>query len=209
MSSSGPIAAPRPVLAEALAPALAPSMPLVRSAAAVTGAALLTAASAQVAIPLGFSPVPITGTTFAVLLTAAALGPLRGVAAQVLYLSLALVGLPFFQDGQSGVEYALGATGGYLAGFVVAAAVVGACARKGLDRRPAGTAVAFVGGSLVVYALGVPWLAYVVDVPAAEALRIGVLPFLVGDAVKAALAAGLLPGAWKLVQRLTRVTPGG
>jgi hypothetical protein len=103
MSSAGPIAAPRPVLAEALAPALARSMPLAGSIVAVLGAALLTAASAQVVIPLGFSPVPITGTTFAVLLTAAALGPLRGVAAQILYLTLGLVGLPFFQDGQSGV----------------------------------------------------------------------------------------------------------
>lgn len=204
MSSPGPIAAPRPVLAEALAPTLAPTMPLVRSTAAVVGAALLTAASAQVVIPLGFSPVPITGTTFAVLLTAAALGPLRGVTAQVLYLTLGLVGLPFFQDGQSGIGYAMGATGGYLAGFVVAAAVVGACARRGLDRRPAGTAMAFVAGSLAIYALGVPWLAYVVEVPTAEAVRIGALPFLVGDALKAALAAGLLPGTWKVVRHLTR-----
>lgn len=203
MSASGSVAAPRPVLTEALVPTLAPTMPLVRSAVAVVGAALLTAASAQIVIPLGFSPVPITGTTFAVLLTAAALGPLRGVAAQALYLALGLVGFPFFQGAESGVAYAFGATGGYLAGFVLAAAVVGACARRGLDRRAGGTVVAFLAGSLVIYALGVPWLAHVAGVSLSEAVRIGLLPFLVGDALKAGLAAGLLPGAWRLVRRFT------
>lgn len=185
----------RPVLADLLPRSVA------RDAALVGGAALLTAASAQVEIPLGFSPVPLSGQTFAVLLTAAALGPLRGVLGQGLYLLLGLVGLPFFSGGASGWEYLVGATGGYLVGFAVAAALVGVCARRGMDRRPLGTALAFVVGSLVIYAVGVPWLMAVAGVGFGEALALGVWPFLVGDALKALLAAGLLPGAWRLVGR--------
>ncbi len=159
---------------------------------------LIVAASAQVVIPLPFTPVPITGSTFGVLLAAAALGPRRGVISLALYLVLGVVGLPIFQATNSGPGYALGSTGGYLIGFVVAAWVVGALARRGLDRRPGGTAVAFIVGSLVIYAFGVPWLAFVLKVSLPEAVSLGMLPFLLGDAVKAVLAAGLLPLAWKL-----------
>jgi biotin transport system substrate-specific component len=183
---------PRPVLADLLPRAA------VRDVALVVAAALLTALCAQIRIPLPFSPVPLTGQTFAVLLTAAALGPVRGVVAQALYIALGLVGLPFFAGGESGWTYASGVTGGYLVGFLVAAAVVGYCARRGLDRSPLGTAVAFALGTLVIYAFGVPWLAAVADLSAAEALRSGALVFLPGDAIKAALAAGLLPAAWRL-----------
>lgn len=184
---------PLPVLAD-LVPRTA-----ARDVSLVAGGALLTAAAAQVSVPLPFSPVPLSGQTFAVLLTAAALGPLRGLLAQGLYLALGLAGLPFYAGGESGVQYATGATGGYLAGFLVASVVVGVCARRGLDRRPLGTAVAFAAGSLSIYALGVPWLAAVQDVSLGEAVRLGLLPFLVGDALKALLAAGFLPGAWALV----------
>jgi biotin transport system substrate-specific component len=184
---------PRPVLADLLPRAV------LRDIALVVAAALLTALCAQIRIPLPFSPVPLTGQTFAVLLTAAALGPLRGVAGQVLYVLLGLAGLPFFAGGESGWAYASGATGGYLVGFVVAAAVVGLCARRRLDRTPLGTVVAFVLGTLVIYAFGVPWLAATTDFTPAEALRNGALVFLPGDAIKAALAAGLLPAAWRLV----------
>jgi len=193
VSASVPLAGPRPVLAD-----LVPRT-LVRNVALVVGAALLTAAASQLRIPLGFSPVPITGGTFAVLLTAAALGPARGAAGQLTYLLLGAVGLPVFAGGTGGVEYLVGASGGYLVGFVVAAALVGACARRGWDRRPLGMAATFGLGSLVIYAFGVPWLAMVGGYGPGEALLRGVVPFLMGDALKAAAAGVALPAAWRLV----------
>lgn len=186
---------PRPVLADLLPRAI------VRDVALVIAAALLTALCAQIRIPLPFTLVPLTGQTFAVLLTAAALGPVRGVAGQALYIMLGLVGLPFFAGGESGWTYASGVTGGYLVGFLVAAAVVGYCARRGMDRSALGTLVAFTLGTVVIYAFGVPWLAAVADLPATDALRSGALTFLPGDAIKALLAAGLLPTAWRLTGR--------
>jgi biotin transport system substrate-specific component len=183
---------PRPVLADLLPRAV------VRDVLLVVAAALLTALAAQVRIPLPFSPVPLTGQTFAVLLTAAALGPLRGVAGQALYLALGLIGLPFFTGGESGWTYATGATGGYLVGFVVAAAVVGLCARRGLDRRLLGTVAAFALGTLVIYAFGVPWLSAAADMPLRDALWNGAVVFLPGDLLKAVLAGVLLPAAWRL-----------
>ena len=163
--------------------------------------ALLTAASARFVVPLPFSPVPVTGQTFAVLLTAAALGPARGVSGQLLYVALGLVGLPVYSDGASGVDVLLGATGGYLVGFVVAAWVVGAAARRGLDRSPRGALPAFLLGSVVIYAFGVPWLAVVAGLGPGAALAQGLLPFVPGGIVKALLAAALLPAAWRLAGR--------
>lgn len=174
---------------------------LVRDAAVVVAGALLVAASAQVVVPLPFTPVPITGSTFGVLLAAAALGPLRGVLAMVLYLGLGLVGLPFYAEASSGVEVFAGATGGYLVAYPLVALLVGACARRGLDRTPRGMAAAFLAGSAVFYALGVPWLAAVTGMDAGAAVRAGMLPFLIGDLAKAALAAGLVPGVWRLLDR--------
>ena len=174
---------------------------LARDVVLVLGAIGLTALSAQVAVPLPFSPVPISGQTFAVLLSAAALGPARGAIAMALYVLLGLVGLPFYAQGASGPEVAFGATGGYLAGFVVAALVVGACARRGLDRSVPGTLLAFAIGNLTIYAFGVPWLAAVTGASPAKAIELGLLPFLIGDALKALLAAGLLPAAWRLTGR--------
>ncbi len=173
----------------------------VRDVAVVVAGALLVAASAQIVVPLPFTPVPITGSTFGVLLVAAALGPLRGVLAMGLYLALGLVGLPFYAEASSGIEVFAGATGGYLVAYPVVALLVGACARRGLDRTPRGMAAAFLLGSAVFYAFGVPWLAVVAEMDAGEALRAGMLPFLIGDLAKAALAAGLLPGVWRLLDR--------
>lgn len=173
----------------------------VRDVAVVVAGALLVAASAQIVVPLPFTPVPITGSTFGVLLVGAALGPLRGVLAMGLYLALGLVGLPFYAEASSGIEVFAGATGGYLVAYPVVALLVGACARRGLDRTPRGMAAAFLLGSAVFYAFGVPWLAVVAEMDAGEALRAGMLPFLIGDLAKAALAAGLLPGVWRLLDR--------
>lgn len=193
MSASTPAVGARPVLADIL-PSTA-----VRTVGLVLGAALLTAAASQLRIPVAWSPVPITGGTFAVLLTGAALGPARGAAGQVCYLLLGAVGLPFFSGGSGGIAYLTGASGGYLVGFVVAAALVGACARRGWDRRPLGMVAAFALGTAVIYAFGVPWLGWVGGYGVAESLVRGVLPFLPGDALKAILAAMALPTAWRLV----------
>jgi biotin transport system substrate-specific component len=195
MSSADATANPRLVLADLLPRAAA------RDVALVVGAALLTAVCAQLAIPLGFSPVPVTGQTFAVLLTGAALGPVRGAAGQALYVLLGLVGLPFYSDASSGPDVLFGATGGYLIGFVVAAWLTGALAKRGLDRDVRTASLAFLAGSIVIFAFGVPWLAVVADLSLSEAIVQGFLPFIPGGLLKAALAAGLLPAAWRLTRR--------
>lgn len=193
MSASAPLIGPRPVLAD-LVPRTA-----VRTVVLVLGAALLTAAASQLRIPLPFTPVPITGGTFAVLLTGAALGPARGAAGQLTYVVLGAVGLPVFSTG-TGIEFLAGASGGYVLGFIPAAALVGACARRGWDRRPLGMVGTFALGSAVIYACGVPWLAVVGGFGPGEAVLRGLAPFLIGDALKALAAAAALPAAWRLVE---------
>ena len=188
-----PLAGGRPVLADVLPGART------RDVALVGGAALLTALLAQVAIPVAGSPVPITGQTLAVVVTAAALGPARGVAGQALYLLLGMVGLPFYSEASGGVEVVMGATGGYLLGFLPAAYLIGLAARHGQDRRFTRALPLFAAGQLVIFAVGVPWLAVAADLSAAQALEAGFYPFLVGGAVKAVIAAGVLSGLWRRV----------
>ncbi|HSR14891.1 MAG TPA: biotin transporter BioY [Gemmatimonadales bacterium] len=166
--------------------------------ALVAGFALLTAAAAQIEIPLWFTPVPITGQTFAVLLAGAALGWRAGAASQLLYVGLGAIGLPFSSGGDRGWEVVTGATGGYLVGFVVAAAFVGLLAERRQDRSVLTAFPAFLAGSAVIYLIGVPWLAAVADLDALTALEKGLAPFVVGDLVKAALAGVVLPVAWRL-----------
>lgn len=195
MSALVPSAAVRPVLADLVPGAR------VRNAILVVGATLFTALCAQISIPLGFSPVPITGQTFAVLLTAAALGPVRALSAQGLYILLGTAGLPFYAGGESGWQVISGATGGYIIGWTIAAMVVGYLARRGLDRTVHGTLLAYAVGTVIIYAIGLPWLAVTIDVSLAETIPLGLTPFLIGDALKALLAAGFLPSVWKLVNR--------
>lgn len=173
---------------------------LLRDAVLVVAVAAITAVAAQVRIPIELSPVPITGSTFAVLLGGAALGPLRGSLAQALYVAVGIAGLPVFTGGASGWAYFTGATAGYLVGFVVASAVVGALARRGMDRRVPGAAVAFAVGSVVIYLFGVPWLIQVTGMPLREAVVAGAGVFVVGDLLKAAAAAALLPAAWRIAR---------
>jgi biotin transport system substrate-specific component len=173
----------------------------VRDAALVLGAALLTAACAQISIPIPGDPVPITGQTFAVLLTGAALGANRGALGQLTYVSLGLVGLPFYADGESGWDVVWGATGGYLVGFIIAAYVIGKMAEARLDRSPLKALPLFTIGSLIIFAIGVPWLAVSADISLAKAIDLGFVPFIPGGIIKALLAAGLLPTAWRLVDR--------
>ena len=170
-----------------------------RAAALVLGGAGLTGLAAQISIPVHGSPVPVTGQTFGVLLVGAALGARRGAASMALYLLAGFVGVPWFAGGSSGSIHL--ATLGYLIGVILAGALVGALAERGADRSPWRTALTMVLGNLVVYACGVPYLALSAHLSAPAALHDGLAVFLLGDALKVLLAAGLLPGAWRLVGR--------
>ena len=170
-----------------------------RAAALVVGGALLTAAAAQLTIHVPWTPVPITGQTFAVLLVAASLGMRLGVASQALYVVLGAVGLPFYAGAEGGWTAATGSTAGYLIGFVVAAAIVGRLAERRQDRSLLTALAAFALGSAVIYVCGAAWLAHSLDVSADKAIELGVTPFLLGDALKIALAGVGLPVAWRLV----------
>lgn len=172
-----------------------------RHFALILAGTLLIALAAQVRFYLPGNPVPVTGQTFAVLLAGGALGFRRGIASSGLYLLLGLVGLPVFAGGRHGVEVLLGTTGGYLVGFILAAAVVGRLAELGWDRNVLGSIGAMLLGSVLIYLLGVPWLAVAAGQPLDWAIANGLTPFLAGDAVKVALAAGAFPAAWWLVGR--------
>lgn len=171
---------------------------LVRDSALVLGGAALTALAAQVSVPLPFTPVPLTLQTFAVLLVGAALGTARGVLSLLVYLAVGVAGAPVFSHGTSGSG---GASFGYVVGFVLAAALVGLLAERGATRGPLRTAAVMVLGNIAIYAVGVPWLMAVTHVDLPKALALGVVPFLVGDAIKVAVAAGLFPAAWRLARR--------
>jgi biotin transport system substrate-specific component len=167
----------------------------VRDAALVLGGAALTGLAAQLAVPVPGSPVPVTGQTFAALLVGTALGARRGVASLTLYALAGIAGVPWFANGGSGAG---GASFGYVLGMLLAAAVVGALARRGADRNVWRTAGTMLLGEAVVYAVGVPYLALATGMSASAAIAAGLTPFLIGDALKAALAMGALPTAWKL-----------
>jgi biotin transport system substrate-specific component len=170
------------------------------SATLVIGLTALTAVCAQVSVPLPFTPVPLTLQTFAVLVGAAALGSQRAVVAQLLYVAAALVGLPVLAGGSNAAGGAFGVTGGYVAGFVVSSYVVGRIAQRGATTRPTGTMGAYLAGTAVIYLLGVSWLAYSANMGLREAVIAGMVPFLIGDALKALAAAAVLPAAWRLTR---------
>jgi biotin transport system substrate-specific component len=170
-----------------------------REVALVLGGSLLIALVAQLRVVLPFSPVPITGQTFAVLLLGALYGRTRGAATVMTYLALGGLGLPVFAGGTFGLATLVGPTGGYLVGFVAAAFVVGFLSERGWDRKPWSTAVSMLIGNGLISVVGVLWLSRFVGWPAV--LSTGVLPFLAGDALKIALATVLLPVGWKLIGR--------
>lgn len=169
---------------------------LVRNIALVVGGAGFVGVTAQVAIPLPFTPVPLTLQTFSVLLTIAVLGSTRGLASMGLYIAAGMVGVPWFSEGQSGFAFA---SFGYVVGFLLAAVLVGKLAERGADRSPLRTIAMMVLGNLAIYSVGVPWLMLQAGLSLPTALALGVVPFLIGDVLKIAVAAGLLPGTWKLL----------
>lgn len=170
----------------------------VRDAVAVLSAAGLTGLCAQISIHTPLSPVPFTLQTFAVLLTGAVLGSVRSTLALTLYLLAGGVGVPWFAHATSGWG---GPSFGYVIGFVLAAAVVGWLSERRADRHLLSTAAQFVLGSAIVYAVGATWLALDLHLSLTQALDLGVRPFLGTDAIKAGLAAIVLPSTWALLGR--------
>ena len=165
---------------------------------------LVVAGLAQISIRLPFTPVPVTGQTLGVLLVGASLGATRGGASLLLYLGEGAVGLPVFAEGRSGLDYLIladpvHATGGYLWGFVAAAFVVGFLAQRGWDRSIGSALGAMFVGEIAIFAGGLPWLAAALGVSGEKALTFGLYPFVLGECLKLAVAAGVLPGAWKLI----------
>ena len=170
----------------------------VRDAALVVAGTAVLVIAARVIIPLPITPVPLSLATLAVLVVGAVLGPWRGAAAAGLYLLMGVAGVPVFSDGRVGWAFA---SFGYILGFVAAAGLVGWLASRGWDRSVWRMAGAAALGSLTVYALGLLWLIPWLGVGLGEGLAMGMVPFLVGDALKIAVAAGLIPALWKLTSR--------
>jgi biotin transport system substrate-specific component len=168
----------------------------------VLGAGLV-AAAAQISVGLPFTPVPITGQTFAVVLVGASLGAVRGAASLSLYVFLGLVGAPVYAHHAHGWEIVKGATGGYLVGFVVAATVTGWLAERRWDRRFASSVTVMLTGNVIIYLFGLPWLAHVLHTGLDDTLTDGLYPFVPGDIFKLYLAAAVLPAAWRLVEHVS------
>ncbi|MBM9508357.1 biotin transporter BioY [Actinacidiphila acididurans] len=194
MSTAAPAASAGTVLADLL-PASSAARARLRDAALIAGGAGLTGLAAQLSVPVPGSPVPVTGQTFAALLVGTALGARRGFASLLLYAVAGVAGLPWFAGGSSGWSMP---SFGYILGMLAASAVVGALARRGGDRTVLRMAGVMVLGSAVIYAIGVPYLAHSAHLSASRAVALGLRPYLLGDAIKAALAMTALPAAWKL-----------
>ncbi|WP_406860917.1 biotin transporter BioY [Streptomyces sp. HUAS MG47] len=194
-TAAAPVRSLRPgqVLADLL-----PAAGLARDAVLVAGGAVLTGLAAQLSVPVPGSPVPVSGQTFAALLVGTAFGARLGFLSLGLYAVAGMAGVPWFAEGASGWSMP---SFGYVLGMMLAATVVGALARRGADRSVLRTAGVMALGSAVIYAVGVPYLALATGMSFSQAVAAGLTPFLIGDALKAALAMGLLPAAWKLVGR--------
>jgi biotin transport system substrate-specific component len=194
--------------APTLRAAFLPRSGLATDALLVVGGAALVAACAQISIHLGFTPVPITGQTFAALLVAAALGSLRGTASLALYVLAGIAGAPVYTGHGHGWHVFTGSTGGYLVGFVAAAALTGRLAERGLDRRLSQSVSTMLTGNVVIYVFGLLWLHHDLHLNWATTLEDGLYPFVPGDVLKLYLAAAALPVAWRLVGRLRRSEAG-
>jgi biotin transport system substrate-specific component len=194
--SSVAIARPRPlVLGDLIAQRQGRAAHAVRDVLLVAGAAGFVGALAQISIHLSFTPVPITGQTLGVLLAGTALGWRRAAASMALYAVAGVAGVPWFAGATSGY---VGASFGYIVGFFFAAAACGYLAERGNDRSVLRSVPAMIVGEIIIYAFGVSWLAFDLHLTAGAALADGFTPFVIGDAIKAGIAAGLLPVAWQL-----------
>ncbi len=197
--SSVAIARPQPlVLGDLIARSRGRAAQAVRDVLLVAGAAGLVGALAQVSIHLSFTPVPITGQTLGVLLAGTALGWRRAAAAMALYAVAGLAGVPWFAGHSAGY---VGASFGYIIGFFFAATACGYLAERGADRSVLKSVPVMLVGEILIYAFGCAWLGIDLHLSAGETLAAGFTPFVIGDAIKAAIAAGLLPAAWKLAGR--------
>jgi biotin transport system substrate-specific component len=165
----------------------------------VFGGNILLVLSAKIMIPLPFTPVPITGQTFAVLLIGVVLGPIRGVIVILGYLTEAAAGLPVLAGGTGGFAVMLGPTGGYLVGFLFAAFVTGLLAEKGWDRTLIKTTFMMFLGNITIYLFGLLWLSKFIE--HSFVFNAGLIPFIPGDIIKIAIAAVLFPSVWKLIQK--------
>jgi biotin transport system substrate-specific component len=171
---------------------------LLANTALVVGAAALVGLLAQVSIPLGFTPVPITGQTLGVMLAGSALGWRRAGLAMSVYVIAGMAGMPWFAHHASG--YAM-PTFGYLVGFVVAGSVLGWLASRGTDRTVSRALVSMIMGEIIIFAIAVPWLAVALHVSLVKAISLGLTPFVAGEFIKAGIAGVALPSAWRLVDR--------
>ena len=172
---------------------------IIREIVLVMTGSILIALAAQFYFPLPFSPVPITGQTFAVLLLAALYGHNRGGLTVLTYLILGIAGRPVFASGAFGIATIIGPTGGYLVGFLPAAYIVGLLSKKGWDRKVWTTATSMIIGNVIIYLAGITWLSRFVGWD--NVLQLGLIPFLIGDGAKIALATLLLPTGWKLINK--------
>jgi biotin transport system substrate-specific component len=177
-----------------------------RSIGLVIVFSLFIAACAQFTLPIG--DVPITGQTFAVLLTGALLGSRLGTAAVVAYLIEGALGLPFFAAGGSGIIRFIGPTGGYLIAFPAAAFITGAFAEHGWDKRYHTAVVAMALGSVIILASGWAWYSIITNTSPDLSFKLAVLRFLPGDVIKIALAAAVLPTGWALLKRKAILSKG-
>jgi len=193
-ASAQSYAAPDTLIGAALAP-----LDWTRSVSLAVVFSLLTAAAAQIVIPIG--PVPITGSTFAVLLTGALLGSRLGAMAMIIYLVEGAVGLPFFYGFHGGIAHLFGPTGGYLVAFPAAAFITGAFAENGWDKRFITAVAAMAVGSVVILLAGWVWFSVLMHTPLPAAFKVSVAPHLIGDVIKILLAAATLPVGWKLLRR--------
>lgn len=195
------LAVGRPTLADHVVP-----RGLVTDISLVVGGAALTGLLAQVAIPLW--PVPITGQTLAVLLVGSTLGASRGALSMLAYALVGVAGVPWFSDSGHGIAWLLGSSGGYIVGFILAAALTGWLAQRQWDRKFLHAAVTFLAGSGVVFLIGLPWLAVVTGADLVQTLQWGLVPFIPGGIVKALVAAALIPAIWQSVRRLDEAKGG-
>lgn len=193
-SSAIPVPASHLVLADRVIPRRAATDVLL-----VAAGVALTALLAQVSVPLW--PVPITGQTLAVLLVGASLGTVRGAVSMIGYAVVGILGLPVFSEASSGTAVLLGPTGGYIVGFIASAALVGWLSERAWDRKLVKAAATFLAGTVVTFAFGLPWLAVALRSDLPTTLQFGLYPFILGGLIKAAIAAAVLPAAWRVAAR--------